>query len=199
MELNLDPKYDSIEIEILQSEVKSLVIKTDEDNIRASELLGKIDNKLTAVIGIRNGIIEEYEQRIIDTKSDYAPVIKWLNELKSQVKNEMLSYKERARLMINQIQDDIAAGNVEKYEIYVDESGHMINKTALSIRTPEGLSSPRKYYKFTVTDFSLLPDAFKIANKKLILDTIKKGTKDIPGVIIEEKDAIQYRGKAKAA
>lgn len=194
MEYDINPEY-SIDIGLLQQKVASLNIASETDNIRASELLGEIDNLLQSVASRRDGIIEIYEQRIAETRQEFQPDIKTLENLKRSVKDMMLEYKRRAKEKIQQIRQDIAAGKIERSEVFLDGNGKIINETALSIRTGEGLSSHRTYYKITVTDFSKVPDSYKSFDKKALLKDARKGVKEIPGILIEEKEAIQYRTK----
>lgn len=194
MEYDINPEY-SIDIGILQQKVQSLRIQSETDNIHASELLGEIDNLLQSVASRRDGIIEIYEQRIAETRQEYQPDIKTLETLKRSVKDMMLEYKRRAKEKIQQVRQDMDSGKIERSEVYLDESGKIINETALSIRTGEGLSSHRKYFKVTVTDFSKIPDSYKSFDRKAVLKDARKGVKDIPGILIEEKEAIQYRTK----
>lgn len=196
MELNINPEF-NLDIDLLKSEVDSLRIKSESDNIHASRLLGKIDNLLDDVTGRRDGIIDEYEQRIEDTKSEYSPYIKSLKALKDTVKTEMLSYKKRAREIIQNIQADIASGKIERKQTYIGTDGKIVGESALSIRTGEGLSSVREYYTVRVTDLSKVPIDYIKADKNLLMAAAKKGIKNIPGVEIKENEAMQYRGIKK--
>lgn len=193
-ELNLN-----IDLEVLKARVKALRIKDESDNIEASRLLGELNNTLAEVNDSEQRKIEFYEAQIVDTKAAIKPVKTEIETLIDAVKLEMLSYRERAKMMIDEIKSDIANGKCEKYDMYMDENGKLISRSALSIRTPEGLSSTRKYFVFQVDDFSKLPDAYKLVDRKKILKDLKKGI-TIPGVKHEQKEAMQYRGKkAKAA
>jgi hypothetical protein len=191
---NLNPEF-NIDIELIQAKTASLNISSETDNIEASRLLGEIDNLLEEITGRRDGIIEEYEKRIEETKAEFSPYVKQLLELKQTVKDKMLYYRELARLKVQEIKNRMQDGRIERSEVFLDDKGKIINESALSIRTENGLSSVRTYYKITVTDFSLVPDAFKTFDKKTALAAVKKGTKEIPGIEIIEKPAMQYRPK----
>lgn len=195
---NLTPDH-NIDLDLLKAKVASLRIESETDNIEASRLLGEIDNAIEDITGSRDNVISEYEKRIEDTKNEYAPYISALVEFKKTVKNEMLAYRERAKIELNRIHDEINSGSIERHDIYVDENGKIINKSALSIRTGEGLSSVRKHYNVVITDFTMIPDAYKKFDKKKAIEDAKKGIKNIPGIEIIEKEAIQYRGKSTKA
>ncbi len=193
-ELNLN-----IDLEVLKARVKALRIKDESDNIEASRLLGELNNTLAEVEDSEQRKIDYFESQILETKAAIKPVKTEIESLIDAVKLEMLTYRERAKMMINEIKTDIANGTCEKYDMYMDSNGKLISKSALSIRTPEGLSSTRKYFVFSVDDFAKLPDAYKLIDRKKILKDLKKGI-TIPGVKHEQKEAMQYRGnKAKAA
>lgn len=189
----LELESSNIDLDLLKAEVSALNIRDKEDNIKASKLLGRIKATIEEVSGRRDAVISEYEQRIADTRSDYQPLLSELESLKATVKTEMLSYRERAKVMLNQIKSDLASGKIERSDVYLDENGKFLNESALSIRTNEGLSSVRKYYKITVNDISQIPDDYKIIDKKALRAAARKGIKNIPGVVIEEKEAIQMR------
>lgn len=192
--LNLDPEF-NIDIELIQAKAASLKITSEADTVEASRLLGEIDKLLEDVTGRRDGIIEEYEKRIEETEAEYTPLIKQLLELKQTVKDKMLYYRELAKLKMQEMQRKMQDGKIERSQIFLDENGKIINETALSIRTENGLSSVRTYYSIIVTDFSKVPDAYKTFNKKAALAAAKNGTKEIPGIQIVEKSAMQYRPK----
>jgi len=195
---NLTPDY-NVDLDLLKAKVAALRIESEADNIEASRLLGEIDNALEDITGTRDGVIAEYEKRIADTKTEYAPFISTLCDFKKTVKNEMLSYRERAKMEISRIKDEINNGTIEKHEIFVDENGKIVNKSALSIRTGEGLSSVCKHYNVVITDFTKIPDAYKKFDKQKAIEDAKKGIKQIPGIEIIEKVAMRYRGKSTNA
>jgi hypothetical protein len=189
----------NIDLDLLKAKVSALCIKSEDDNFNASRLLGEIDNALEEITGTRDSIIGEYEKRIADTKAEYLPYILRLQEFKKTVKAEMLSYRERARMEIKSIHDDINSGKIERHEIFVDENGKMVNKNAVSIRTGEGLSTVRTHIKIVVTDLARVPDTYKKIDMKRAMDDVKKGIKDIPGIEIIEKPVMQYRGRSTNA
>lgn len=197
-EYSITPEFNA-DIEILEAKVKALNIQSETDNIAASQLLAEIDSTLKSVTGRRDAVIEHYEEMIADTRSEYKPFVSSLTSLRDTVKNEMLSYKERAKMKIQEIRQGIENGTIERKELFVSEDGKIINESALSIRTSEGLSSVYKYYVIEVTDFSQIPDNYKIFDKKKVLADLKKGVKNIPGIIATQKNAMQIRSKSTKA
>ncbi len=197
-EYSITPEFNA-DIEILEAKVKALNIQSETDNIAASQLLAEIDSTLKSVTGRRDAVIEHYEEMIADTRSEYKPFVSSLTSLRDTVKNEMLSYKERAKMKIQEIRQSIENGTIERKELFVSEDGKIINESALSIRTTDGLSSIRKYYHIEVTDFSKIPDNYKIFDKKKVLADLKKGVKNIPGIIATQKNAMQIRSKSTKA
>lgn len=197
-EYSITPEFNA-DIEILEAKVKALNIQSETDNIAASQLLAEIDSTLKSVTGRRDAVIEHYEEMIADTRSEYKPFVSSLTSLRDTVKNEMLSYKERAKMKIQEIRQGIENGSIERKELFVSEDGKIINESALSIRTTDGLSSIRKYYVIEVTDFSQIPDNYKIFDKKKVLADLKKGVKNIPGIIATQKNAMQIRSKSTKA
>lgn len=197
MELNFNPES-NVDIELLRMKVKALTIKDEPGNIAASQLLGEIDNALDELTGRRDDIIRSLNDRIAEVNSEYAPYVRQLRDLKDTVKAEMLSYRERAKLELRKLRQGIADGTIERSELWLDDKGKLLNESALSIRTGQGLSSVRKYYTITITDLALIPDDYKVVDKKALREAAKKGIKNIPGVNIVEKEAVQYRGKQVA-
>lgn len=190
--LEIDPEY-NIDIDLLEKRVRGLNVKSEADKIEASRLLGEIDKLLRDVTSRRNGIIDEYEQRIEDTKADYKPVIDSLKTLKQTVKDNILLYNEIAKMKIAEIHAGMANGTVERSEVYYDpDTGKIVNESALTIRTDKGLSSAKTYYTLKVTDFTKVPDEYKKFDKKLAMEQIRQG-KTISGIEVTEKPVIQHR------
>lgn len=192
----INPEY-NIDIGLLRSKLDALQIGNESDLANASELLGAIDNLLYEITGRRDLDIDALQKMIDECREHYRPWIKELDAMKSEVKNRMLEYKRRAKAMIAKVREDIANGKVERSEMFLDENGRLLNESAMSIRTGEGLHSERVYYEIVVDDLSKVPDFLKTFNKKAALQYVKAGNKNVPGLIINEKRAIQYRGAGK--
>jgi len=184
----------NIDLELLKVRVKSLVIKSEEDNIRASELLGELREVKQSVISRRESDLEIIEQRRLEVIAESAPIEKAIKSLEDAVKDKIEYYKVCARMEIANITNEIETGKVEKYGIYIDKDGKVVNNEALSIRTGKGLSYTRTQYKFKVTDFTALDDKYKLVDRKAILADLKKGM-PVKGVTHEETEATLYRGK----
>jgi len=59
------------------------------------------------------------------------------------------------------------------------------------VRTDVGMLGTTKIWKFEVTDFSLLPDRFKMENATLIGKVVRAGEREIPGVRIWSEDSLR--------
>ena len=190
---NLNPGL-NIDLELLKIKVKSLVIRTEEDNIRASELLGELREVKQSVISKRESDLDIIEQRRLEVIAESAPLERAIKTLEDAVKAEMESYKARARMEIANIEGEIESGTVEKYGIYIDKDGKVVKNEALSIRTGKGLSYTRTQFKIKAVDFTELDDKYKSIDRKAILADLKKGL-PVKGVTHEQSEATLYRGK----
>lgn len=171
----------------------------------------ELDNFRDKAEKFKKGILRAYDDILSDIPSDKEVLMfsirRWRNreEEKARIEADRLlaiarKQEEEARLAealrleeeaerLKSISPEIAAEVKAEAEKLIEEPAPFIPPPIVKAEIPKGGPKKQKFWKYTVVDFKVLPDAFKIANDQMIGATVRaqKGATKIPGVKVWEE------------
>ncbi len=179
------------------------VIATVEDLKPAGDDLILIRNFKKAMEEKRKGYLQPFQEHVKEVNEAYKRLMEPIEAADKITGDKILAFNaEQTRIRaeqerINNLRMEAAKAEMRlKGEITESiDLVEVIPEVSKRIVTELGSSITTKVWKFEVTDFSLLPDRFKIENATLIGKVVRAGEREIPGVKIWSEDILRITAR----
>lgn len=203
----------------LETKVTSFVINNDEDFFNAGEMLKIIKNKVKTIEGARKRITKPLNDYIKSWNGEFKTVLDRANDVKDKIEKEVLRYnkikeqqkredeeikrqEELKRLEeereISELKAELLDSKAEeKKSEYLEKKITKLEDKEIQIKPSYDLGDSkltiRKSWTYEVVDENLVPRDFCSPDHKKIMDDIKSGTREIPGLNIYQKETTMSR------
>lgn len=173
---------------------KILVISSNEDMTKASDLLGNIKTALKVVIQKKKEITDPMNLALGKVRDLFRPIEQSLSEAENEVKQKMLAWQREV--------DRVAAEEMEKIEVKVDtseisfsEANEAVAEIQLApkvVKSKKGSVTFKEVPVVEVTDESLIPREYLVIDMVKIRKVALAGVQ-IPGVIVKTEKQVAGR------
>ena len=194
-------------VRALSEQVTTLLRYAESRVILSAEDVKSATEDLSFIAKLKK-VLEEKRKEFIDpinlflkSINDTFKLIVWPLEAADKLtRDKILAYRreqERKALEIeeiNRLRMEAAQREAKLNEGEITESIVVIDVppvSPLTVRTDVGTLGTMRVWKFEVTDFSQLPDRFKLENATLIGKVVRAGEREIPGVRIWYEDTLK--------
>jgi len=187
----------------LKEYAESRVIRTIEDIRIATDDLSIISRLKKAMAEKKKEYLAPHQEQIKAINDNYKLWMEPVETADSITRDKIMAFnreqedrrrkqEEINRKRMEAAQEEAALNNGE-----ISEPVNLIEVTEAPKRvsTEMGTTGMAKIWKFEVTDFSLLPDRFKMENATLIGKVVRAGEREIPGVRIWSEDTLRVTTK----
>lgn len=186
---------------------KILEVNNDKDDQTANEIFLKVKKFIKDADAERSEFKEPFLKMGQTIDGTYKPFLTRFKAAADVIEVKILAWREKKRKILAEAEAKAKTEfdakliaeqkKVEKNPLldaeYIPPSVRYIPDT--SVRTESGSSSERKNWTYEITDFSTLPDNFKIENSRIISEAIRNGERNIPGLRIYQEISLSGRVK----
>lgn len=209
---NVEKQLKPLESEIISfsEKAKTLVIKTDEDYSKSSDLIKIINDKKKAIESLRKFFTDPLNAQLKNINGLFKPQVEEADEVIKTIKGKMSVFfteKEEARIKeearLQAIRDKADAKREAEGKEKIAEPVREIAVPEKTINTDASTSTVRKVWTHKVKSMSALPDdvkkaIFEEAYRKGIVDQVIRkfvnaGIREMEGVEIFEENKIAIR------
>jgi len=192
---------DETSVSIIENEVspivattQSIVIGSPEDMRNATEILSKLNVFNDRLIEDKERITKPLNAALKEIRAKYKPMEEKLGDAITVIRDKMETYQIAATRKLKEEQDKIAARIGEgkgklKIETAVAKMDHL-DVPEKNIEGDTGSVSFVTVKKFEVTDLSLVPIEYHLANEVAIRKAMKDGN-ELPGVRYFEEQSVR--------
>lgn len=181
----------------LVTRAQSFEIKTADDMKEATEMLSQMNRIGDAIEAEKQKVLKPLNQALKAERARWKPIETMWETGITAIRRAMTVYQTEAARLAREKEDKIAARVGEgkgklKAETAMQQISE-IERPDSSIATTEGAVQFRTVKKFEVTDMTLLPIKYHIADEAKIKDAMRAGT-ELPGVrYYEEQVPVNFR------
>jgi hypothetical protein len=197
-------RYNGWAIEAEQA-AKVLEVNNDQDDQQANELFLKVKRFIKDADSERSEFKEPFLKMGKTIDGTYKPFLDRFKSAADAIEAKILTWREKKRKILAEAEAKAKAEFEAKLKAeekkvaknpllepeYIPPPVQFIQET--SVRTDSGSSTERKTWAYEVTDFSKLPDAFKVENSKAINEAIRNGERNISGLRIYQEISLSGR------
>jgi hypothetical protein len=189
----------------IQVKLDALTIKTDADEklcIETGVIIARIEKALEEE---RKKYVDPLNKQVKTINTFFKGYTDKLSEFKETARKKISDYrseKERKRLEEQKRLDAILAKQREEELKQAAATGTTAPAIGLSVpvaplantvKSDTGSASGRSVWKWSVEDYSKIPDEYYILDEKLINANVKGGMRSIPGIKIYEEKEVSFR------
>jgi len=198
------------EVDHLTRQVSAFKITDEKSRVKSTELLTLVKNKFKEVEKKKDSIVKPIKDSVKLIEKEFKLILDPLENLESIIKAEIrrdyIAREEEARkarlkaeaeeqrkLNSKKLQDQLNSDNELQRALAQNKIEQIKQDTIIkapeairAILTGTGTASIRKIKKYEVTDFSKLPDEYKMIDAGKITAAIRSGKLEIPGLRIYE-------------
>ena len=175
---NINIEKKTTEVKTLSTRASRYDIKTNDDVVKATELLKKIKEKYTELENERKTYTAPINESLKKLNAKFKiltpPLQIAMGTIKHCIEEYRIVEKEKQEKLENTLKKE--GNNVE-----LAEAPSIIESKTGALRF-------RKYWTFEIEDIKKVPRQYMMLNEKLIQDDIQKGTRSIKGLKIFEKE-----------
>lgn len=201
----IESEIKPIEAEVLgmKEAAEAMVIKTDEDYAKASDVLDVVKTKIKAGEKMRKFFVDPLNAQVKAINALFKPQTSYAEEVEKIIKGKMKTYhvekeaaaaKEQARLQA--IRDAANAKREEQGKELIEEPVREVAEPAKTVVTGSSKAQVRKVWTHEIESINALPDEVKQAimaeayKKGIIKSVVQKfvdaGVREMTGVRIFE-------------
>lgn len=196
-EIALVPKKEAQEIEnqvsLVQEQANVLVIASDEDMSKGSDLLNTVKQVETMIVDRKKEITQPLMQALKSARDLFKPFEVGHSEAKKTIKAKMLDYSIAEEERITKEKDRVTK-RVEKGTMRPDTAVAKLEEAGEVKKSFDGtqsMTSIRVITKVRVIDESLIPREFLEPSMKKITEAVLKHKIVVPGIeTFEEKSIV---------
>lgn len=184
---------------------KVLEVNNDQDDQQANEIFLKVKKFVKDSNAEREKFKAPFFQMGKTIDGTYKPFLDRFKAAADAIEVKILAWRKKKREIIaeqdrknqaefeakRKAEEEKVAKNPLLEQKYIPPPVQFIQEN--SVRTDSGSSTERKFWTYEVTDFSKLPDSFKIENPKAINEVIRGGERNIPGLRIFQEITLSGR------
>ncbi len=183
------------QISFVQDQSKKLVITSEEDMAKGSDLLDELKLVEKAINDRKKAITKPLMDGLASVRNLFKPLETAYSEAKATIKDKMLVFTIAEEERINLEKSRVEA-RVEKGTMRTDTAVNKlegIGEVKKSFTGETGKTSIRKVTKVRIVDESLIPREYLIPDEKKITEAVLKGGAVIAGVETYEEKSIVSR------
>ena len=177
----------------VEKEALDLLIKSEEDLVRATDTLSKIKTVAKDIEGFKKGITDPINLALKNTRSLFYPLEEGWANAEMVVKQKMIDYRQAAER--KRVEEEAKLlKKIEEGKISVEKAAMKLETIPLVEKKIEGKKGEinfKKVWKYEVLDYTLLPMKYLQANSGAIWADVRSGqVTEISGVKIWSEEIV---------
>lgn len=187
--MNTDITTYEKQVNPITNQAFGLSIANSEEMVQATVLLSNLNRELDKITGEKEKVTKPLNEALKAERERWKPLESALENAISSIRSKMSSYQTESARKAKEEEEKIASRIGEgKGHIKIETAIKKIDaieRADKQVATEAGLIKFRTDKVLKITDESLIPREYLIANEKSLLTALKKGV-IIPGACIEE-------------
>ena len=186
----------------LQVKVQKLKITTDKEAVQATEMLSQVKARAKRIEEIRLSYTKPLNDSLRKINGDFKMALAPYEEMERMLKRCILDFRAEQE-KIRRAEEEKLRKEAERKAIAEAKKNKTSQKKALenvivptiekadsAIHSASGVAKTRLVWKHKITDFSKLPDEYKVVNDTAIRNARKGGLMIIPGVEFYQEEEL---------
>jgi len=199
-----DKKIEEIkkDAKALQIKVQKIKITTDKEVVQATEMLSQVNARAKRIEEIRLSYTKPLNDSLRKINADFKMALAPYEEMLKILKRAILDFRAEQE-MKRRAEEEKLRKEAERKALAEAKKNRTSQKKALenvivptiekqdsTIHSSSGSLKARMVWKHRITDFSKLPDEYKVVNDKAIRSARQGGLMVIPGVEFYQEEEL---------
>jgi len=198
IEIDQNPEVLEIKKDVvkLNKTAQALLVQSDEDVIKATELLSKVKDRANRLEKARTFLVKPLNDHIKTINASFKALSEPLAKIEAYVKQQVVKYRQVVEAKRVEEEKKLQE-KFEKKQEKLKEQGKetfdlkpTIEATPIKIASKSGAITAKKVWQFEIIDETKIPREYLIVDERKIREAIRNGVREINGVRIYETESI---------